>query len=121
MLATVNVVAGARVAVGAVTRTGSVVLMVLDGVGSAPGFSTRREFGLLPDDMPAQPYHLAADLELSDGEDLVSKVERGAEEAAAAGLRAMAGQARAQAADSRRARGAADRGYRYHGRSGDAV
>ena len=82
---------------GAVTRTGSVVLVALDGVASAPGFSTRCELRLLPGDLPSQPYHLAADLELADGEELISKVERGAEEAAAAGLRAMARQLPADA------------------------
>jgi len=76
--------------VGAVTRTGSVVLVALDGLASAPGFVVRREFSLRSGDLPAQPYHLAAGLELADGEDLIGKVERGAEEAAAAGLRAIA-------------------------------
>ncbi|MGN6794210.1 MAG: hypothetical protein ACTHJW_17640 [Streptosporangiaceae bacterium] len=82
--------AGTPVAVGAVTRTGSVVLVALDGIASAPGFTTRRELALVPGDLPTQPYHLAAGLDLADGEELVSMVERGAEEAAAEGLRVMA-------------------------------
>jgi hypothetical protein len=77
--------------VGAVTRTGSVVLVALDGLASAPGFAVRSELSLISGDLPAQPYHLAAaGMELADGEDLIGKVERGVEEAAAAGLRAMA-------------------------------
>jgi len=76
--------------VGAVTRTGSVVLVALDGLASAPVFAVRRELSLRSGDLPAQPYHLAAGLELADGEDLIGQVERGAEEAAVAGLRAMA-------------------------------
>jgi len=90
MLATVGVVASGSVTVGAVTRTGSVVLVALYGPASAPGFAVRRELSLLSGDVPAQPYHLAAGLERADGEDVIGKVEAGAEEAAAAGLRAMA-------------------------------
>jgi hypothetical protein len=65
--------------------------VALDGVASAPRFASRCELSLLPGNLPAQPYHLAAGLELADGEELVSKVERGAEGAAASGLRALAG------------------------------
>ncbi|MDR2985194.1 MAG: hypothetical protein LBV34_10175, partial [Nocardiopsaceae bacterium] len=79
-----------RVAVGAVTRTGSVVLVALDGVASAPRFASRSELSLLPGDLPSQPYHVAAGLDLADGEDLISKVERAAEAAAEAALRALA-------------------------------
>jgi hypothetical protein len=63
-------------------------LVALDGLASAPGFAVRRELSLISGDLPAQPYHLAAGL--ADGEDLIGKVERAAEEAAVAGLRAMA-------------------------------
>ncbi len=90
MLVTVGLMAAAGIAVGVATRTGSGVLVILDGVAAAPGFVARREIGLLPAGLPRQPYHVAADLELEAAEELVGQVERGAEEAAAAGLLAVA-------------------------------
>jgi len=90
MLVTVGLMAAAGIAVGVATRTGSGVLVILDGVAAAPGFVARREIGLLPASLPRQPYHVAAGLELEAAEELVGQVERGAEEAAAAGLLAVA-------------------------------
>ena len=65
-------------------------MVVLDGVAAVPGFVMRREVELLPGALPAQPYHAAAGLELAAAQEMIGRVERGAEEAAAAGLRAVA-------------------------------
>jgi hypothetical protein len=84
------VVAGEAIAIGAVTRTGAAVAVVLSGCGAAPRLVARREVALAPAGMPAQPYHAAVGLEMADAEKLVSRAERGVQEAAIAGLRAVA-------------------------------
>jgi hypothetical protein len=84
-------VTGGGIVVGVVTRTGSAVAVVLGGVADAPEFVARQEFDLMPAAQPAQPYHAAAGLELSAAEEMIAQVERSAEDAAVAGLRAMAG------------------------------
>jgi len=89
-LATVGLVAAGEVAVGVVTRTGSAVIVALNGVAAAPGFVARREVGLLTAALPAQPYHVAVGLDLAAAEEMIGQVERAAQEAAAAGLRAVA-------------------------------
>jgi hypothetical protein len=85
------VVTGREIVVGVVTRTGSAVAIALGGLAGAPEFAARREFALLPAAMNAQPYHAAAGLELAAAEAMIRAVERSAEEAAAAGLRALPG------------------------------
>jgi hypothetical protein len=73
-------------------------MMVLGNVAEAPGFVFRHEVGLLPATLPVQPYHAAANLEPAAADELVSHVERAAEEAAVAGLRAVADRLPAAAA-----------------------
>ncbi len=60
-LATVGWVTGGGVVIGVVTRTGSAVLVALSGSADAPRFAARREIGLVPATLPAQPYHAAED------------------------------------------------------------
>jgi hypothetical protein len=85
------VVAGEGVVIGVVTRTGSAVLLALAGPADAARFMARREVGLAPAALPAQPYHAAADLDLAAAEEMISRVEQAAEDAAATGLDAVAG------------------------------
>jgi len=76
--------------VGVATRTGSAVMVVLNGVAAAPGLVARREVGLLTAALPAQPYHVATDLDLAAAGELIGQVEQAAQDAAVAGLRAVA-------------------------------
>ena len=78
------------VVVGVVTRTGSAVAVTLGGSAAVPRFLGRREFELVPAGLPAQPYHAAADMDLARAAQMIARVERAAEQAAAAGLRALA-------------------------------
>jgi len=55
-------VAGGAIVIGVVTRTGSAVAVALSGAADAPRFRGRRQIGLIPPDLPAQPYHAAAGL-----------------------------------------------------------
>jgi hypothetical protein len=71
------------------TRTGSAVAVALGGSAAAPRFLARLELNLVPPDLPAQPYHAAAGLDAAAAQTLVDRVERAAEDAAAAGLRAL--------------------------------
>ena len=89
LLATVGGVAGAIV-IGVVARTGSAVAVALSGPAGAPRFWAWREIELVPPGLPAQPYHVAAGLDLAAAGQLISQVANGAEQAAAAGLRALA-------------------------------
>ena len=76
-----------RVALGAMTRTGSVTLIALCGTRRWPVFAGRWEAPLMPDYLPAQPYHAAADLAIEAAESMVGRGEAAAEEAALAALR----------------------------------
>jgi hypothetical protein len=78
------------IVIGAVARTGSAVAVTLSGTAAAPRFLARREIELVPQGLPAQPYHVAADMDLAAGGELISRVEAAAEDAAAAGLHALA-------------------------------
>ena len=78
-------------AFGIATRTGSAFVVALTGSATTPGFAGRREVDLVPDELPAQPYHAAADLDLEAAERLVAQVEQAAETAAIAALRSAAG------------------------------
>jgi hypothetical protein len=91
VLATVGVVACGGAVIGVVTKTGSAVMIVLGGFEDAPGLVARREVGLVTAALPDQPYHAAVGLELAAAEEMIGQVEHGAEEAAVAGLRAVAG------------------------------
>lgn len=73
-------------------------MVVLEGVAAAPSLVARREADLLPSALPAQPYHMAAGLELAAAQEMIGRVERSAEEAAAASLRAVASSLPAAAA-----------------------
>lgn len=79
------------VVIGVVTRTGAAFAIALGGSAAVPRFLARQELVLVPPGLPAQPYHVAAGLDLAEAEQLVAQIERAAEEAATAGLRALAG------------------------------
>jgi hypothetical protein len=84
--------AARRVAFGALTRTGSMTLIALCGTRRWPLFAGRWEAPLMPGDLPAQPYHAAADLAAEAAESLIRRGEAAAEEAALTALRsAVAG------------------------------
>ena len=76
--------------IGIVTRTGSAVAVALSGSAGTPRFRARREIGLVRPGLPAQPYHAAADLDLAAAGQMIGQVGHSAEQAAAAGLRALA-------------------------------
>jgi len=79
------------IAIGATTKTGAAVAVALSGTPATPQFAGRREFELVPPGLVAQPYHAAADMDLTAARALIAEVESAAEEAAAAGLRTLAG------------------------------
>ena len=85
------VVTGGGVVIGVVTRTGSAVMVALSGSADQPRFAARREIGLAPAALTAQPYHAAAGLELPVAEEMIADAEQAAEDAAVAGLAALAG------------------------------
>ena len=76
--------------IGVVARTGSAVAVALSGTAGTPQFAGRREIELVPPGLVAQPYHAAAGLDLAAAGQLIGQVESAAENAAAAGLRALA-------------------------------
>ena len=47
------------IVIGAVTRTGLAIAVTLSGTVAAPRFLARREIELVPEGLPAQPYHAA--------------------------------------------------------------
>ena len=77
--------------IGVVARTGSAVAVALGGGAAAPRFVARREIELVPSGLDRQPYHAAAGLDLAAAEELIARVESAAEQAATAGLLALAG------------------------------
>ena len=89
-LATVGGVTS-TIVIGVVTRTGSAVAVTLSGPAATPRFRARREIGLVPPGLAAQPYHTAAGMDLAAAGQMIGQVESAAEQAAAAGLRALAG------------------------------
>ena len=78
------------IVIGVMTRTGSAVAVALSGTAAVPRFRARREIELIPPGLTAQPYHAAADMDLTAAEELIAQVESAAENAAAAGLRTVA-------------------------------
>jgi hypothetical protein len=78
------------IVIGVVTRTGSAVLVALSGTADMLWFRARREIGLVPPGLPAQPYHVAAGMDLAAARQMIGQVEHGAQKAAAAGLRSIA-------------------------------
>ncbi|HTS95813.1 MAG TPA: hypothetical protein VMI33_04265 [Streptosporangiaceae bacterium] len=78
--------AGDPIALGAVTRTGSVTLIAVAKVNGRAAFAGRWEEPLVPSGLPAQPYHAAAYLDAAAAEDMVGRGEQAAEEAAMAAL-----------------------------------
>ncbi len=89
--------AGDPIALGAVTRTGSVTLIAVAKVNGRTAFAGRWEEPLVPSGLPAQPYHAAADLDAASAEDVVRRGEQAAEEAAMAALTAATSGLRAAA------------------------
>ena len=81
---------GSAIVVGVVTRTGSGVVVALSGAADGPWFCGRWEIGLMPPDLAAQPNYAAAGPDLAAAGQLIGQTGRGAEDAAAAGLRAAA-------------------------------
>src|SRR5262245_5394871 len=79
-----------EIVIGVVARTGSAVAVAVSGPAAAPRFLARREIELVPEGLAAQPYHAAAGLDLTAAGELIARVESAAENAAAAGLRALA-------------------------------
>jgi len=67
------------------------VVVALRGSWEVPVFAGRWEVGLVGVDLPAQPYHAAAGLGPAAAQEVIGRAGRGAAEAAAAGLRAVAG------------------------------
>jgi hypothetical protein len=88
------------VVIGVVARTGSAVAVALGGTAAVPLFLARDEIDLVTPGLPAQPYHEAAGLAADAAESLIDRVERVAEDAAAAGLRALLGKVPAAAPDA---------------------
>jgi hypothetical protein len=78
------------IVIGAVARTGSAVAVALSGTAAAPRFLARQEIDLVPGGLAAQPYHAAADMDATAAGELIAQVEAASEDAAAAGLRALA-------------------------------
>ncbi len=76
--------------IGVLARTGSAVAVALSGTAAAPRFLARREIELVPPDLPRQPYHEAAGMDLAAAGELISRIESAAEKAAAAGLLILA-------------------------------
>jgi hypothetical protein len=78
------------IVIGVVTKTGSAVAVALSGTAAAPQFTGRSEIELVPPGLVSQPYHAAVGLDLATARQLIAEVESAAEQAAAAGLRALA-------------------------------
>lgn len=66
-------------------------MVALTSGASKPRFAGRWDVDLVPDELPVQPYHLAADLDLEEAKRLVAQVEWAAELGATAALRSAAG------------------------------
>jgi hypothetical protein len=77
-----------RVALGAMTRTGSVTLIAVCGTRRWPVFAGRWEAPLMPGGLPTQPYHAAGDVAIEAAESMIGRCEAAAEEAAVAALSA---------------------------------
>jgi hypothetical protein len=78
------------IVIGVAARTGSAVAVAVSGTADVPRFRARREIELVPPALAAQPYHPAASMDLAAAEELIAHVESAAEQAAAAGLAALA-------------------------------
>jgi len=76
---------------GVVAKTGSAVAVALSGTPAAPRFRARWEIRLMPPGLATQPYHAAVGMDLAAAAELIAGVESAAENAAAAGLLALAG------------------------------
>jgi hypothetical protein len=79
-----------RIVIGVVTRTGSAVAVALSGPAAGPRFVARTELAMIRPGVPAQPYHAAADMSPDEAGRMIAEVESAAEQAATAGLRALA-------------------------------
>ena len=83
--------------VGIVARTGSAVAVAVTGSPRRPEFAGRWPIDLVPDDLPRQPYHLAAEVDPTEADDIVRRVERAATAAAEEALREVASTVRVAA------------------------
>jgi hypothetical protein len=63
---------------GVVVRTGWAVAVAVRGTQESPTFAGRWSVELVPDHLPRQPYHAAAELPLTEAERLVDEVEQAA-------------------------------------------
>lgn len=79
------------IVIGVVAKTGSAVAVALSGPVTAPRFRARRQIELITAGLASQPYHAAAGMDPAAAAELIAQVESGAEQAAAAGLLAVAG------------------------------
>ena len=79
------------IVIGVATRTGSAVAVALSGPADSPRFGARQEIELIPPGLPAQPYHAAAGVDLAAARQMIGRVESAAQQAAAAGMRSIAG------------------------------
>jgi len=78
------------VVLGVSTRTGSAVIIALAGTRHQPGFASRWDVQLIPPEMEREAYHAAADLTLTEAEELIKQTEQAAEAGALAALEAAA-------------------------------
>jgi len=76
------------VVLGVSTRTGSAVIIALAGTRYRPGFAGRWEVRLIPPEVEREAYHAAADLTLTEADELIKQTEQAAEAAGVAALRA---------------------------------
>jgi len=76
------------VVLGVSTRTGSAVIIALVGPRHRPGFVARWDVRLIPPEMEREAYHAAADLALTEADELIKHTEQAAEAGAVAALHA---------------------------------
>src|SRR5215469_9639137 len=76
-----DVVGDLDVVLGVCTRTGSAVIIALAGTRYRPGFAGRWDVRLIPPEVERQAYHAAADLALTEADELVRQAEQAAQAA----------------------------------------
>ncbi|HSR86477.1 MAG TPA: hypothetical protein VLM11_20070 [Streptosporangiaceae bacterium] len=76
------------VVLGVSTRTGSAVIIALARERPGPAFAGRWDVPLISPEVERQAYHSAADLTLTEADDLVRQTEQAAEGGGVAALRA---------------------------------
>jgi hypothetical protein len=76
------------VVLGVSTRTGSAVIIALAGARHRPGFAGRWDVRLIPPEVERAAYHAAADLTLTEADELIRQTEHAAESGGIAALHA---------------------------------